>query len=287
MKVFSFLDINEKSEFALCNQRCVWLRSQDGVDQTRAGTIGLTETTSPQSFFNSLDRCFNERVFQGTRSQLIIQHIERCPFQFWTGGFRFDGTALPGVTELVIKGQGMAESSTEKRTRITEWFTCLVRCLRNVRHIIWERPVLNRNMQYFPVHFGEHLQTLTWPDSDSSISAAGMNFQFLPNLTTLHLDGFHISSRRGILDQYLSDGEDAPLRYMFHECGQLESLSIKRASWTDDRARVTEPLPEAMLIKMVRHHPTLRWLSSDLSQETVTMLTTEQHQNRIPPKTFV
>ena len=49
-------------------------------------------------------------------------------------------------------------------------------------------------------------------------------------------------------------------------CKHIESLSITGATWsiflTDQVA--SELISQEMLMKMVRHHPTLRWLRSDL-----------------------
>jgi len=43
-----------------------------------------------------------------------------------------------------------------------------------------------------------------------------------------------------------------------------------------------ERIPQDMLMKMVRHHPTLRWLRSDLTPENVAILQQER-----PDITFV
>ena len=75
--------------------------------------------------------------------------------------------------------------------------------------------------------------------------------------------------------------------FILRHCTNLERLSIKRATWcTVDRDHHQEtscgPLPQEMLMKMVRFHPTLRWLRSDLTQENVDIFKQER-----PDITFV
>lgn len=71
--------------------------------------------------------------------------------------------------------------------------------------------------------------------------------------------------------------------YMFSWCRRVERFSIRNATCQvyagDDEA---QPVSQEMLIKMVRLHPTLRWLRSDLSPENIAMLKAER-----PDITFV
>lgn len=62
---------------------------------------------------------------------------------------------------------------------------------------------------------------------------------------------------------------------MLMDCQHLERLSIKRTSYGTEELGF-EPVTQGMLIKMVRHHATLRWLRSDLSKENVAMLKRER-----------
>ena len=55
-------------------------------------------------------------------------------------------------------------------------------------------------------------------------------------------------------------------------------MSVVYESWGEEGHVVSQ----AMLIKMVRNHPTLRWLRSDLTEENITMLQRER-----PDITFV
>lgn len=62
--------------------------------------------------------------------------------------------------------------------------------------------------------------------------------------------------------------------YMFVRCINLERLSIKNATW-DYPNGYYQPVSQDMLIKMVRNHPTLQWLRSDLTTANIAMLQRE------------
>lgn len=73
--------------------------------------------------------------------------------------------------------------------------------------------------------------------------------------------------------------------FMFCQCTSLERLSIKNAMFkpmTLLNSTEAIPLPQELLVNMARRHPTLRWLRSDLSAESVAMLQQER-----PDITFV
>lgn len=77
--------------------------------------------------------------------------------------------------------------------------------------------------------------------------------------------------------------EFSNIGYLMEDCERLERLSIKNATWSlEYNAAERYPVSQRMLIKMVRNHPTLRWLRSDLSEENVVMLQREK-----PEITFI
>lgn len=74
-----------------------------------------------------------------------------------------------------------------------------------------------------------------------------------------------------------------PGSFLFASCSHLERLSIKNATCTHP-ANEDDSIPvcQDLLTKMVCNHPTLRWLRSDLTDESVAMLKQER-----PEITFV
>jgi hypothetical protein len=69
--------------------------------------------------------------------------------------------------------------------------------------------------------------------------------------------------------------------YMYMYCNRLERLSVKNVT-SRLLHEEEQPVSQAMIIKFVRHTPTLRWLRSDLTEENVAMLQQER-----PDVTFV
>lgn len=61
--------------------------------------------------------------------------------------------------------------------------------------------------------------------------------------------------------------------YLFYQITGLECLSIKNACYrTAEEPDKRHPFSQEMLIQLVRFHPTLRWLRSDLTEENIAML---------------
>jgi hypothetical protein len=72
--------------------------------------------------------------------------------------------------------------------------------------------------------------------------------------------------------------------YLLMHCRHLERLILKNVTWfVSGSDHELEPLPQEIIIKMVRYHPTLRWLQSDLTEENVAILKQEAR----PEITFV
>lgn len=97
----------------------------------------------------------------------------------------------------------------------------------------------------------------------NTFNASGRNFRLASNLTELFLD-----------DTKFQD-VDRRHDYMFQHCSSLQRLSIKNAT-NDIYFTRAEPMPQERIVKMVRLHPTLRWLRSDLTEENVAMLQQER-----------
>lgn len=106
------------------------------------------------------------------------------------------------------------------------------------------------------------------------------------NLEELYLNDSHIvDSWSRDIDATRTEYESTTGRiFLFRQCGSLERLSIKGASWSPMYGHPSEPrdITQEMLMKMVRNHRNLRWLQSDLSEENVEILKRER-----PEITFV
>lgn len=102
------------------------------------------------------------------------------------------------------------------------------------------------------------------------------------SLTELHLDNSEVNATA--FEERPQHYEEPGPSFMFRHCPNLERLSIKNlvTVYVSQNALQTRHVSQEMLIKMVRHHPTLRWLRSDLTEENIAILQQER-----PDITFV
>ena len=73
------------------------------------------------------------------------------------------------------------------------------------------------------------------------------------------------------------DKDEYSTIFLFHKCGStvLERISIKNATWYDGRGPTV--ISQTALIKFIRNAPlSLRYFGSDLSQENIEMLRSEE-----------
>jgi lipopolysaccharide biosynthesis regulator YciM len=106
----------------------------------------------------------------------------------------------------------------------------------------------------------------------------GRQLREAANLTELNLDG---AGLLGIYPQSLEDlygSENSLGHYILERCTKLERLSMKNTVLGSDGRKPSQ----TTLMKLVRRHPTLQWLRSDLTQENIATL-----QQVRPEITFV
>lgn len=121
----------------------------------------------------------------------------------------------------------------------------------------------------------------------------GAPFCGASSLTELILDdcqfvfpGYEVPERFvQVASTLLSNDNDAVNgSYILSHCQHVERLSMKNATWSTSYRNQAEtyPIPQEMLMKMVRRHAALRWLRSDLTEENLAILQQER-----PEITFV
>ena len=98
------------------------------------------------------------------------------------------------------------------------------------------------------------------------------------DLTELYLDDSRIvSPNEAMFNANMTD----QVNYLWRHCPRLERLSMKNATYLPHSypyQQDPQPLSQDMLIKLVRFHPTLRWLRCDLTNENIAMLKEERPQ---------
>lgn len=118
-----------------------------------------------------------------------------------------------------------------------------------------------------------NLARVTWNGNTGFVSLRGLALRNFTSMTHLHVDGgaFFVHD---VNVTRIQTGSEGP--YMWDLCRGLERLSMNNATWFCSVNHERVPVTQNMLIKMVRLHPTLRWLRSDLTKENIAMLEQER-----------
>lgn len=110
------------------------------------------------------------------------------------------------------------------------------------------------------------LQKVAWNGSQDTVSLLGHSSS---SLAELYVDNSQLESLHSNAEQDFSGDKHA-----LSERASIECLSVKSATWSsslDGRGQVSQE----MLINAVRHHRFLRWLRSDLAEESAATLRQE------------
>jgi hypothetical protein len=234
----------------------------------------LTENSSFHSINDAITNGGWNTVFSGNRTCLKIVGVDRLPVV--SGGID-DIAQLTGVTNLDL-------SLSEGQTRHV-YHRCVKALLRMCPN------VADVDLSHVEV-FGateiwnacSNSEQVTWKGCRGLLVSGGIQDTGIEvvNLSDSVFRSDNVQSNA--MNLYGTNGNDDS--YMFHFCPELRRLDIKNASWhcqghCHDMPE-PEDLPQEIIIKMVRHHPNLVWLRSDLTDENVAMLQEER-----PEITFV
>jgi len=283
--ILSFLSNDDMDSFSVCSRDCYEVRSDESLNQTRTGTILWRETTTANALYDTIARRGWRSVFRGNRTRLRVEGIEklRLPLDFFTTDDE-RAAKLPGVTCLDLS----CDPSDERMREKTLYVIRLILILPNLQ---------NMDLSYVTVspigmmisNTCPNLTRLTWKGCNGSLVLTGEALK-LPNLTELYLDDSRFSLFTVPLEsREARDFEDEPTNgsttnfFMWMYCSGLERLSMRNAKWDAiPRNEVPLPITQEMLIKFVRNTPTLRWLRSDLAEDSIAILKRER-----PEVTFV
>ena len=270
VSILSNLPVDDLNTVAMCSRRFRGARSSDSLDQTRTGTIILSEGSTMRSLLNAIvDNNWND-VFSGNRKKLKLVGVEHLRYESSTSLLPTElvkNTQLPGVTIL-----DASIAPTDPRVFGVGFGASNIFCLfPNLKALdmsylfLWDLSSAAIR-KHCPA-----VTSITWKSHGDNVEPhSGEAFQGLTLLKELCLDGFSLWNE--------------PSLYMFEHCPRVERLSIKGCTLYEygGEEEVESELPQEDLIDMVRNHPSLRWLRSDLSAENVAMLQQER-----PEMTFV
>lgn len=274
LEIMSSLSIDDLSSVALCNRRLCKLRNHGSLDQTREGTVLIREGSSINSLLDAISLHDWNSIFSGNRTKLKIVGLWGMELPPQVASVI---DPLDGVTSLKVS----IKSSHNQQESLFRDADILSHLFPNLRELDLSyvpitgcpRVVLRAFSQRCP-----ELARLIWNGNKRHIKLSGMEYQDLSHLSELFLDESTFSS--AIMREIYAGSN--PDYYMFWNCPGIKRLSIKDCRLYDTLAGTTSSLPQDILIKMVRHHPSIEWLRSDLSVENIAMLQQER-----PGMTFV
>lgn len=222
------------------------------------------------------------KFFQASRTILKIEKMERA----WQGAeatncdwdsieaMLDDGTQLDGVKRLELASHNVVWK------RGYSFAELLAQIFPNLREIdtasLAPHSYPRQLCSGFFTHCPNRSRFKMAKQSTIMNNLHGGDSQRHPHLTDLTLDDCKFQTDTIDTAFALRDPTNADT-YMFHRCSNLERLSIKNARYeVYSPASDFRSVSQKMLIKMVRLHPNLRWLRSDLTQENIAMLQEER-----------
>jgi hypothetical protein len=240
------------------------------------------------------------RVVGFERLGLAYANYEQEGLELLVHGYarRAGNVQLTGVTKLDLS------CSPQDGNRLAWPFVSYVPCyalariLPNLQEL--DLSFLGRTHHAIQIFCREcpNLTRVTWKGPHNQLNVDGFEFQNAANLTELNLDGTRLNRRSTGREEssfetevQTDDSDRNP--YMWMHFKNLKRLSMKNTAWctchydnfgptSGDSDEPPQPISQAMIIKLVRHHPSLRWLRSDLTQENIATLQQER-----PDITFV
>jgi hypothetical protein len=270
---------------ACCSRAFPEARNHSSLDQARPATIVCTPQTTMDSLYETIIKGKWNRVFGGHRSHLRIKNFGNIQEREWhdprdttrTGKIRRRRAVLTGVKSLEVSSDKAANQQMVSYSTVYDLFSILPGVLDinlklgafNTKQCFSFCSTFNRCPKY---------KRMKWNAPICLHLHGGLGSS---NLSEVSLNRcVFVAESRARLAEYAVPEDDV---YMMKNCTRLRRLSIK-----DVRLKVgmcsgqQYYMCQTIIIKMVRNHPTLRWLRSDLTAENVAMLQRER-----PDITFV
>lgn len=303
--VASFLPVSDLNNFAMVNRLCSQVRNHESLNQTREATIICSRKENARKLLNAALNTATSTL-SANYTQFTVLGLELIP-PIWLGygGERLEVSPNNAIRRIELGLNSSITSGDDGRGRDkVHWsaLDLLARHFPNVNDLVlkdakygpaFRRPVSKKLTRLeFPPMGSLSLPVLFCNDRDSrriiDLIADGCIFQHSFDAFGSSNYGARMRLRREMANA-ISNEEPyyGQQRYLLMDFPRVERVSLKGAMWRlhhedTDTVYDAEPLSQAMLMKMVRRHPTLRWLRSDLCERKVAILKSER-----PEITFV
>jgi len=298
--IMSFLPSDDMNSVACMNHQCREARSNESLDQTRTGTIICSRAknatvTSLSDTLNNASRAFtaNYKHLKIVGLEVLEEEVEEDDYE-WV-----PIEPLAHVTTLELASNPTEPNESTLIARTCQSMVLLSLPFRNVTELILGHERLSKTNLHLICERYKNLVRVTW--KGGLLDLEGDHFGASASLTELVIDGcrlvfdlspipfdvtgLHRIALGGFANELPAGAHDRETNpYAFMQCQHLERLSMKNTTCSisySSNAHMESMLQE-IIMKMVRHHPTLRWLRSDLTPENVAIL-----QQARPEITFV
>jgi hypothetical protein len=273
VNILSYLYSEDMNSIAICSKSCREARSNESLDQTRTGTIVCTQSATIRSIYNAIVRGGWNNAFSLHRTHLRIENVGIIKSESRLDMENVEKQSIR--LEHVISLDLSCGSQALNRLARGDTVYSLFKLTPKVVEIDFSGLDISVSQvwRWFTHNRCPYVKRITWTKSENSLNLVGYPLMNYAVLTTLNLDDSCLFSPTSRFDL------EAPHRnlYLFSYCKKLERLSIKGVTMSISFTNTQRvPLSQNMLIKMVRRHPTLKWLRSDLTNDNVAMLKQER-----------
>ena len=279
--ILSFLPIEDLNTFAFCSRHYRDARRHASLNQTRTGTVVLSEETSLGSFFNNIQQKEWNRAFSGDRTRLTLEgEWKRKPDlqrEYPAAEMEqlracLNHVQLTGVTSLALSYDKKSLLRVEHFKLSWNIVWALSNILPNLREVDLSGVAISPRVMSLFLTNCPILSQMTYCSSVDGLLLDGRDLKDAANLSDLTLDGSRFC--RVSAASFMSDS--ASNNYLLMHCPRLERLSIKNANTWQNADHPNVCLEQDMLMKLVRLHPALGCIRCDLTEENVAILKRER-----------
>lgn len=289
--ILSFLPTEHLNHVVvLVNHRLAQVRNNPSLDQTRIATITCTSNgLTVNDLCNVISNEWHES-FDPHSNNCVLKIVSMDKLKLLAGQElnMVDLSKIPerrddrlqSVTSLDLSTDVGKQQQVKTSTTLHIHDICSVaRLFPNLQEVDLSYIQTTPSVMSAISIYGTPLTKIKWNGArHASLLPPLFTSRHASQLVELHLENAQITSLYGPLhvnESMLNDNPENCESYLWKHCPRLERVSIKGATinlYSSSPLKITQN----MLMKLVRYHPTLRYLKSDLTNANICMLQKER-----------
>jgi hypothetical protein len=303
VKIFSFLTNDQMNDAALVCHRFYKARKSPSLDQTRSATLRLCRARNLLHVLRKIEmeRWASALSTNQTMTCLHILELERL-VDFTTIQEVPKECILESITTLKVTGPATVTPFLRRLNRWQSVFRGNVRDLLDtilpnvskleVYNVCWEYPCDGSGPGFG--HVLPKITSLNWQGYHEEYHPTS---SVHPHITELFLDNGVVSCTDSRMFPGYEPSRDevssSESLYIFNHCPRLERLSIMHCCYQEETDYYKESfeLRQDQLIKLVRCHPSLKWVRAHFTKQTMALLQEERPEvslsNHLPPHSSI